>query len=352
MRKMDSTHYALIRACVAKPDEFESALRRWESIQDINDIDYATMRLIPFLYKKALLNEITMKSHGICKGLYLRSWYLFKTSGNPTENWINKNLYQEDIIFLKGCALQKTVYSIDPPIRPADDIDILIRSSAIKSTIIKMQSESFTFNKTHSLSTQTNLRKAINFQSGLMNIDVHWNIFHVSLDPEFTERLWQRSVILNNGSRTLTDTDNLIHTLLHGYENNSIAPIRWVIDAFSLVSANTVDWDLFWEEVYLSGWNRIIHNQLNLLKEFGILIEIPKNPKKKFSFVMLVTELFLASESLLIKRLCRLLGFDFGVWAQNQKMKPTMLNYILHFSNWFPLVVNSWREFKQASKFI
>ena len=108
--------------------DFEEAVRAWENVQRIDEIDYASMRLIPYLYKQSLKFRIGLSNEGICKGLYLRSWYTTQVkSAMPQRELRDLGLFHGSVI-LKGAALQQSVYRADPPTRPADDIDVLVSS--------------------------------------------------------------------------------------------------------------------------------------------------------------------------------------------------------------------------------
>lgn len=342
-------HHALLVACTTDSTNFEPALRKWEIVQNIGDIDFATMRLIPFLYRRAQLLGVKMANEGICKGLYLRAWYLLKTTGVPSLDWVSKQKCFSGAIVLKGAALQKTIYADDPPTRPADDLDLLIPRESALEVFGVLERAGLSMDHGLSPRTITNLRNGINFYGEGMAIDVHWNLFPVSLDPTFIRRIFHRSVPLVGILRTLSPTDHLLHTLLHGFGANDIAPIRWALDAALLIREKEIDWGLFWREVSANGWGRIFKKQLTVLRSLDLLVPGPQSVKFSFSLPMFVSQILMRSTGLWSRRAFRILGFDYAAWSLNTSRRISFLQYLTSSPKWIPLVANEWREFREHS---
>jgi hypothetical protein len=339
-------HHALLLACTAESNEFEKALRNWEQVQDISDIDFATMRLVPYLYKKALALNVSMANEGICRGLYLRAWYLLTTVGSPSLKWIRENKLFDSAVILKGAAFQETIYSKDPPTRPADDVDLLISWDLVDGAFDLLQAAGMQMD--HGLSRQTiqSLRNGANFFGANMAIDIHWNLLPVSMDASFTSRVLDRSVRLQDGLRTLSSTDHLLHTLVHGFARNEIPPIRWVLDATLLIRSGEVDWELFWEEVSLTGWYRVVRKQLRFLSEFGVMVQEPTGQRFRWSWFLLISEWLLLAKGRWVRRILRLLGYDFASWAQNSSRSLSISGYLLNGPEWMGHVLQEWKEYK------
>lgn len=339
-------HHALLLACTATTGEFEKALRKWEDLQDISEIDFATMRLIPYLYKKALSLNVDMANEGICRGLYLRAWYLLKTVGSPSLVWVRDNELFDSAVVLKGAAFQSTIYAVDPPTRPADDLDLLIPSELVDRTFDALQLAGMSMD--HGLSRETirNLRNGTNFFGANMAIDIHWNLLPVSLDASFTSRILDRSIRLKGGLRTLCSTDHLLHTLVHGFGRNEIAPIRWVLDAALLIRSGDIDWALFWQEVSLTGWYRVVKKQLRLLSEFGVLVQEPAGQRFRWHWFLLISEWMLLARGLWVRRILRVFGYDYASWAQNSSRNLSIASYWLNWQGWMDRVLQEWNEYK------
>lgn len=260
----------VVTACLAAPEETEAALREWERIVPIDDIDGGSQRLVPYLYRKLERLGITARNHGILKGIYTRYWYLFNVQGMPTLTAVNTILQPEEYLVLKGLALQSLVYGADPPTRPCDDMDILVRQRDRRVVHDKLAAAGFRADGHKSPDIFLNNKVGINMQRGSEAVDLQWGLYLGMTDPGFEDRLFSRKISITLSgfpAFTLSPTDHLLHTLMHGAARNSVSPIRWVLDASLLLSETTIDWTLFVDEVRLLGWARPVMRQLNLLAQ-------------------------------------------------------------------------------------
>ncbi len=260
----------VVTACLARPEETEAALRVWESAVPMDDIDGGSQRLVPYLYRKLERLKITARNHGILKGIYTRYWYLFNVMGMPTLTSITVILEPEQYLVLKGLALQALVYGADPPTRPCDDVDILVRQSDRESIYHRLVANGFKADGNKTPDVFLNNKIGINMQRGTEAVDLQWGLYMATRDPAFEDRLFARKIPLTISGFplfTLSPTDHLLHTLLHGAARNSVSPIRWVLDAKLLIDGTAIDWKLFVDEVKTMGWARPITRQLRLLVE-------------------------------------------------------------------------------------
>lgn len=259
----------VVAACLASPEETEAALRRWESAVPMDDIDGGSQRLVPYLYRKLERLGITARNHGILKGIYTRYWYLFNVQGMPTLTAVNAILEPEEYLVLKGLALQSLVYGADPPTRPCDDMDILVRQRDRRVVHDKLAAAGFRADGHKSPDIFLNNKIGINMQRGTEAVDLQWGLYLGMMDPRFEDRIFSRKIALTISgfpAFTLCPTDHLLHTLMHGAARNSVSPIRWVLDASLLISETTIDWDLLVDEVEALGWARPVVRQLRLLQ--------------------------------------------------------------------------------------
>jgi hypothetical protein len=322
-------HETLLRACLSETaKEFEVQVRAWEKIQPMEDIDYASMRLIPYLYKQSLRFDVELKDNGICKGLYLRSWYTIQVKTAMPQRELGNLGFLSGCLILKGAALQQSIYKEDPPTRPADDIDVLIPLALKNKGMTQLIASGFKLEGPFTLSTILTLRNSANLYKGASNVDLHWSIFPICRDPEFHERLVSRATPSTQAFLTPSATDNLIHTLVHGYGSNSIAPIRWVLDAVLLIRSGEIDWTLFNQEVEATGWSELVSHQFKYLKEtFAIDAPSDLHFRPSNSYLMWIGRKYLRTNSLWVRRALRLIGWDFAVLATNFGLPPTLKNY-------------------------
>ncbi len=260
----------VVAACLAAPEDTEAALREWERVVPMDDIDGGSQRLVPYLYRKLERLGITARNHGILKGIYTRYWYLFNVQGMPTLTSVNTILQPEDYLILKGLALQTLVYGSDPPTRPCDDMDILVRQQDRASVHKKLAAAGFRADGHKSPDIFLNNKIGINMQRGTEAVDLQWGLYMGMLDPGFEDRLFARKVavtVSGFAAFTLSPTDHMLHTLMHGAARNEVSPIRWVLDASLLIAETTIDWELFVSEVRSLGWARPVTRQLRVLRE-------------------------------------------------------------------------------------
>ncbi len=267
----------VVAACLASSEDTEAALRRWESGVPMDDIDGGSQRLVPYLYRKLERLGITARNHGILKGIYTRYWYLFNVQGMPTLTSVNAVLDPAEYLVLKGLALQTLVYGSDPPTRPCDDMDILVRQRDRGSVHDKLTAAGFRADGHKGPDIFLNNKIGINMQRGPEAVDLQWGLYTGMTDPGFEDRLFSRKIAVTISgfpAFTLSPTDHLLHTLMHGAARNSVSPIRWVLDASLLISQTTIDWTLFVAEVKNLGWAGPVARQLRLLQsKYGV--EIP-----------------------------------------------------------------------------
>ena len=352
MTHWDDPQLHLIRACLSQDAEtFSRHASSWDRAVDIDDIDAASMRLIPLYFKVAQSLGVKIKNAGLCRGVYLKSWYVYKTQGSMPLSTLLEALGNCEAVFLKGVALRSTVYRQDPPTRPADDIDLLVLPSEANAVIETLLARGFRPVANLSIKTFTSLRNGVNLANGNVNVDVHWSIVPICLDPEYLSRIWNRAQESAHGLRVLSDTDNLIHALIHGYGANSIAPIRWVVDATLLIRNGQVDWELFSREICATGWSEMAQRQLDILRmSFGIETPLELSLRRKRSYLAWVSRIYLKSESIYLRRLLRILGWDFGVYATNLQVRPTLAAFIRFLPAVSKAFLREYSEYKSQTK--
>ncbi|MGV1034800.1 MAG: glycosyltransferase [Microbacteriaceae bacterium] len=265
----------MLRACLASNDELEPAVRAWEAALDIDDIDGISMRFAPYLYRRLLAADVTARDGGILKGLYNRYWYLHHMHGAPTMRAVNEILAEVPFVVLKGLALQATVFGGDQPTRPCDDVDILVPLAYREQAYRRLTEAGFVSN----LPLQPNVflknRPAINLLRGNEHVDLHWVVLAPTRHIGYEATLFERSVRVPSTIGelpVLAPNDSLTHTLLHGAELNDVAPIRWVLDAALLVRSGTIEWNSFVEAADEMGLSAVLLRQLNVLRDYGVVI--------------------------------------------------------------------------------
>jgi hypothetical protein len=83
-------------------------------------------------------------------------------------------------------------------------------------------------------------------------LDLHWHALHASRQPEADADFWDAAlpaVLGGIASRTLCDSDSLLHAVLHGLADNGESGFRWALDvALTIEDARDLDWDRLVEQ--------------------------------------------------------------------------------------------------------
>lgn len=241
---------------------FAEKYARWREETDLDLIDYATLRLLPFLYLRLSRAGIKGPEFGRIQGVYKLAWVSNQRLFSALKD-VAALCELDDIrmIVLKGVPLLSLAYG-NAAARFLGDVDILISEHDMKRLMSRLEAAGWrnvtvNFPVVRRLSERSIARitKEATYrrESDGLEADIHWRLFDVTgterdgSDTPF-EELWKRSVPCPIGSRiyrSLSAEDMLLHVLAHGAEDNAHRPFRWVLDAVMLIRSCGVDWDKF-----------------------------------------------------------------------------------------------------------
>lgn len=261
----------LVRACLSDCGELMSLIQEWESRFDLDEIDFGSMRLLPYLYRRLEECDITAAHQGRIKGVYTRYWYLHNTQILPSLTLLSQ-LQETGLRFLllKGISLQSLIYGCDPPTRPADDVDILIPATDIDIWTQLLPSLGFHSTSYYSQNYALLTRKSMGWSSEGSSIDLNWRINEFSLDADFEQRVFSRSTQIQVREFTFESPsipDHFLHTVLHGSGWNEVPSVRWVLDACLLArTMDESDWQTVIQEIQLCGWRTPMLEQMKYLQ--------------------------------------------------------------------------------------
>lgn len=247
--------------------------RRWQEWRDtvvFDDIDFATLRLLPLLYMRLCEAGITDDTYvGKIRGVYRMVWA--RNQRLLEEVSVVATALREkgiDVVLLKGLALLIDVYR-DPAARFLGDGDVLIKKDAVPQACAILRASGWTC--TDPSVAQTDdfdysglfaVTHALTFRNrNGVEIEVHWSVFHVELERELSRLLllagprhnldgddfWSRArplMLKDVPVKILSHEDMFVHVIVHGAEGNeSHRTLRWVVDAAYIVNATPLDWD-------------------------------------------------------------------------------------------------------------
>ena len=333
--KADS-HSAIVNLCLIEDTKVQAALQVWEDGASIAVIDAGHVRYIPFLYRRILdlnLQSRNRKILMIFKGVYLKtSWQQMVFQKRNIEFLASKQSEMPEFAFLKGVALQNSVYVNDPRTRPCDDVDILVDRTDLDNAITFLCEQGFQLEGPYSMEYVLNFRKSASFTKGNVSIDLNWGLYDYARGNKYTSDLQFEKVYVDGDAfLILSDTFNLIHSMLHGAGWNSTPSTRWILDAALLIRTGSIDWNVFEKVVIENGWQYPLILQLDYLAEFDVFIPIGTKNKirsSKRDWLGIAMYFYLSRSSLLARRFTRLLYGDYLAYITNQRLEHSIWTFI------------------------
>lgn len=244
----DPLQTVLLHAVLDEGPAAASAARDWLDTVAFDTLDAGSQRLLPLLSTRLKQHGIDHPLRARIDGFYRRAWY-FNQRFQAQLGLVRRLLDDIGIphLLLKGAALGSDVYG-HGALRPADDIDILVRPADLKMVGTTLQDLGWT-----STGRDPGLfGQSETFRSSIGEIDVHISPFPEIAEDRQIKALWadSREIELDGfPARFLARHDQLLHTLTHGLRVNEVPPIRWVADAVFCIRSygRALDWDRFAE---------------------------------------------------------------------------------------------------------
>jgi hypothetical protein len=310
----DEAEERLIRLVLSSDAEFRGRWDVWKQNTVFDDIDFATLRLLPLLYLRLSSlgiedDEIT----GRIRGTYKLAWFRNQQLLAEVRKFVE--LCQEQsvpVILLKGLALLIDVYG-DIGARFVADGDLLIDPKDFPKVFSHLERNGWK-SLTPLLSSggdwetcgYANLYHSATYRNDKgLELDLHSRPFHIDHNaarlfllrdlppvPEVNTRLWQNSVVVEfNGVafRVLSREDMLVHIIEHGSLANPHRPIRWVVDAAHIIRKGPLNWDRVLESARKAGLEVHLRLALRYLNE-RVGVVIPASVMTKLEALPLTNE--------------------------------------------------------------
>jgi hypothetical protein len=243
------------------------------------------MRLLPSLYLTLRDNNIHTDYTNKVKGVYRRTLVKNKILLYSLID-IQKSFkkYNIEVMLLKGGALILNNYYKDPYQRPMSDIDLLIKpEDEIRAKDLLLESgwdNVHQFNKYYNpIGSRLNYFKKPN-----MEIDLHWYLLFEGPDIKIDQELWETSSkvkFANTAISVLNPTFLLMHVCIHGVIWSGSYPLRWIIDAISIINSNAnIDWGKILFQTKARRMTVPMYTAFKIL-ENSLHISIPKDILQK-----------------------------------------------------------------------
>lgn len=239
----------LLKAALLTGGKALAAWDEWTASVDINNIDGGSYRLLPLLYRN-------MSEHGVqhpaipkLRGVYRQVWYKNQMMLHRTAELL-RLLHEAGIptMILKGTAAV-VLYYRDFGLRGMEDVDILVPVSHAADVLRLMPRFDMTehFPLPRHLPEQffSIVHSQAYSDTFSHQYDMHWHVFPESGFANADDDLWRDAVpaVLNDvETLALNPADQLLHICTHGLRWNALPPLRWIADAYTLLSVAPPDW--------------------------------------------------------------------------------------------------------------
>ncbi|MCX6714776.1 MAG: nucleotidyltransferase family protein [Candidatus Uhrbacteria bacterium] len=248
----NSEEELFLKLVLSHNDAFRALWEEWKSRVVFDNIDHATMRLLPLLYLRLQSLKIEDSLVGRIKGVYRYAWYknqrLLESTRQVVELLEKQNI---PVLLMKGVPLLLTAYK-NPGARFSGDIDLLVHPADALRAMEVLHAYSCVpkghlYPSTRNLSYESILKHfhEVSFVNDHeIEIDLHWRIFE-NEHKMSSELIWKNAVPLEIQSTQCLmpcTEDLLIHVIVHGAEYNTHRTLRWVVDAITLIKNQPIDW--------------------------------------------------------------------------------------------------------------
>lgn len=274
----DPRQELLLHACLCPPERIAPYWREWRTSTDIDNLDDASNRLLPLLFRQAEAARVQDPEMARLRGIYRYHWCRNQLLlGELRSVLAALHAASVEVLLLKGAALIDRYYK-DPGLRPMSDLDLMVRPEQIKTSCATLERLGWTpkvlvdFEKV----LAQRLIHAVDFvrekNGRKLEVDLHWTPLHRATWPEAERPFWQHALHTEAGGipcRLLDPTHQLLHTCLHGGLWNAMPPFRWVADAMWVlrVDAERIDWDRLLDEARMLNGFQILKATLAYLHE-------------------------------------------------------------------------------------
>lgn len=284
---------------ICPDDVFANRFEEWKNETIFDDIDHATLGLLPLLHKRLSRLQIVDPLSNRVSGVYKIAWVKNQILLNEVRVLSTRCAEEHiPIVLLKGLALLESVYK-DAGARFLADGDVLVRPEDVQKTISILKELGWKPIDTVLVSgIDTMSFGAVVHSFGFkkdpdVTIELHWHIFHTAntvstFDLFFLRDIpalheadiytWEKACPLYTASQNspaeikrMSFESMFVHVISHGAGNNAWRPFRWVIDAVWIMRTGNMVWNAVLESAV--RMNRVIDVQqacMYLSSRFGI----------------------------------------------------------------------------------
>ena len=288
----------IVKAAIGPDDQVEAAFRAWRDQIDIDDhVDGGTFRLLPLVYERLRSLDIADPLMGRLKGVYRRAWV--ETHGlfaDVAPTVARLEAAGVNTLLLKGVPLALSYYRSHAT-RPMFDLDVLVPNSQ-RDLAIQILGEGGWRQGAMVRVIEVADQHGLDFRNAAdRELDLHWHCLREAPSDAADAWFWASTRPLDFSgvaTRQLNPTAMLLHIVLHGVRSNVEPPIRWIVDAATVIrsSPGEIDWDAL---VGFARSQKLCHRLFlgldYLSREYGVPVPSDALRRLKASGVSLVERL-------------------------------------------------------------
>jgi hypothetical protein len=231
----------LLAACLRPGAEAVAAWRRWRGRVDLDDVDNASFRLLPLLYRRLVQHGVADADLARLAGVYRWHWVRTQLQLRAATRVLDR-LAAAGVptLVVKGGAVGPRYYG-EHGVRPMDDLDVVVPPAHAEQALALLREDGWT-SRRPDVAQRLRFRHSADLQhpdGGA--VDLHWHVFN-----EFTgardegAACWDTAEPLRlagRDTRALAPTDELLLACSHGLRWSPVAPIRWLADVASICAS-------------------------------------------------------------------------------------------------------------------
>ncbi|MGJ7032970.1 nucleotidyltransferase family protein [Niabella hirudinis] len=244
----------LVRACLAGDKTArEGYVRAWEDAVQIMELDFSSLRLVPYLLHKNQQEGIRCRHDKRLKVIYKYWWLRTQHISNQLQQ-VHRALLAAGIeaVVIKGASLRQ--YYERAELRPMADFDLLIRERQLPEAFAALRQLNFTpdilaircLEEVPRLSSDFTHAISCTNQSNDTYMDLHWRIGS-NCTRRFTDLLWGNLApcpALPGGKKPFLAFE-VFMILIHAGDMGNKDNLNWVID-IAVLNPQMNEW--IWQE--------------------------------------------------------------------------------------------------------
>ncbi len=239
----------LLKASLLSGDSAREAWQQWSRQIDFDQIDPASYKLLPLVFRNPALERIQDPIFSKCRGVYRQTWVenqlRWKKILPILMQLLDANVGK--IVLLKGIAMILHYYR-DFGIRVIGDIDILIDRERLPIADRFLRHSGWLPNTVRvDLKNKEHLERwhALNFTCGSeLQLDLHWSFIQEN-SPQMDVQVLAEATEIHNHLYVPNSTDLFLQTCVHGAKQSPVPLIRWIADAMTILKHSKIDWERF-----------------------------------------------------------------------------------------------------------